>query len=712
MTVLQEMSKTNNLTKSEFLLVGESAKAMAKATGQSIEDTVKEFSKFKGKPVESLIELAKRTGDVSPEVVKLAIELERQGNKTDAARLALQTLASVTKTHASRIEEDLHPITRGFNSVSRAIDKAYSSFGTWLNRKVGSGDNLQDLEQEINKREGLLDRPFQFGREDAQKRVDALKETLKLAKQAQTVESERQRTNAKGAAEEEKRLAAQERSLTKAQQKERELKALENDKPFITPEQFNERKNTIEDKFKDKGAASAAAKQANYEIGLYEKLNNAFIQTAESYQSYNNIQIAALRAFDDPEFKKMTDAQKIAFTKHIENLYYAADAKEKLTEQEKKHQQELAKSYEALEALRIKTYDPIMGETYYKQLAILDEAWLSGAITSLEEYNKRKNEIFLGSGANKANEANVKNFPSALRSIQETGKDQEFERSLLFKTDKEKTQLRIQYDYNKQVNQAISEFEKATLKARSEVSANFLDEALIRAGILYEEQIKLINKEKDHKERVSSDIFTKQLAQDEIFKQSFSQMGDSIVEFARTGEFEFGNMVENMIAELAKLELKMQMMKFYESMGGGSEKGILGTLFSAFTGVTQAKGGAWQSGVQMFAKGGVVNRTTAFGMQGGFGVMGEAGPEAIMPLKRGRDGSMGVVSSGGSSVQVVINNLSGSPVTQKEEVDSRGNRRVEVTVGEMVAGETQRNGSMMQRSIGNTFGTRPQLITR
>jgi hypothetical protein len=135
-------------------------------------------------------------------------------------------------------------------------------------------------------------------------------------------------------------------------------------------------------------------------------------------------------------------------------------------------------------------------------------------------------------------------------------------------------------------------------------------------------------------------------------------------------------------------------------------------LFSAFTGVTQAKGGAWQNGVQMFAKGGVVNRTTAFGMQGGFGVMGEAGPEAIMPLKRGRDGSMGVVSSGGSSVQVVINNLSGSPVSQKEEVDSRGNRRVEVTVGEMVAGETQRNGSMMQRSIGNTFGTRPQLISR
>jgi phage-related minor tail protein len=466
--------------------------------------------------------------------------------------------------------------------------------------------------------------------------------------------------------------------------------------------------NEEEAKKNNRGAVSEAGKQLTYEAQVRERIRDAYNGMLAPSKELNAIEKARLDILDDPRYQLASPSVKRGIDELIQKHIRLGN----VAVETKRQQDELAKSQEQLNSLRIKTFDPIMGETYYKQLAILDEAWLSGAITSLEEYNKRKNEIFQGSGANKANEANVKNFPSALRSIQDSGKDQEFERSLLFKTDKEKTQLRIQYDYNKQVNQAISEFEKATLKARSEVSANFLDEELIRAGILYEEQIKLINKEKDHKEKVSSDIFTKTMAQNEIFKQSFSQMGDAIVEFARTGEFEFGNMVENMIAELAKLELKMQMMKFYESMGGGSEGGILGTLFSAFTGVTQAKGGAWQNGVQMFAKGGVVNRTTAFGMQGGFGVMGEAGPEAIMPLKRGRDGSMGVVSSGGSSVQVVINNLSGAPVTQKEEVDSRGNRRVEVTVGEMVAGETQRNGSMMQRSIGNTFGTRPQLISR
>lgn len=65
-----------------------------------------------------------------------------------------------------------------------------------------------------------------------------------------------------------------------------------------------------------------------------------------------------------------------------------------------------------------------------------------------------------------------------------------------------------------------------------------------------------------------------------------------------------------------------------------------------------AKGGAFNKGVQMFADGGVVNAPTAFGHSGGVGVMGEAGPEAIMPLKRGPDGKLGVAGSAGN---VVVN---------------------------------------------------------
>ena len=63
-----------------------------------------------------------------------------------------------------------------------------------------------------------------------------------------------------------------------------------------------------------------------------------------------------------------------------------------------------------------------------------------------------------------------------------------------------------------------------------------------------------------------------------------------------------------------------------------------------------AQGGVLQGGrVQPFAAGGVVAAPTYFPMAGGAGLMGEAGPEAILPLSRGSDGRLGVAAGGGSA---------------------------------------------------------------
>lgn len=67
-------------------------------------------------------------------------------------------------------------------------------------------------------------------------------------------------------------------------------------------------------------------------------------------------------------------------------------------------------------------------------------------------------------------------------------------------------------------------------------------------------------------------------------------------------------------------------------------------------------GGSFAQGrVMPFAKGGVVSSPTTFPMRGGTGLMGEAGPEAIMPLARGPDGSLGVRGGGGGAVTVNMN---------------------------------------------------------
>jgi len=64
-----------------------------------------------------------------------------------------------------------------------------------------------------------------------------------------------------------------------------------------------------------------------------------------------------------------------------------------------------------------------------------------------------------------------------------------------------------------------------------------------------------------------------------------------------------------------------------------------------------------QGRVMPFASGGVVSSATPFGMRGGMGVMGEAGPEAIMPLARGPDGKLGVRGGGGQSGPTVVMNI-------------------------------------------------------
>lgn len=86
--------------------------------------------------------------------------------------------------------------------------------------------------------------------------------------------------------------------------------------------------------------------------------------------------------------------------------------------------------------------------------------------------------------------------------------------------------------------------------------------------------------------------------------------------------------------------------------------GILSDGFSAMVaGMTPYANGApfSQGRVMPFAKGGVLSGPVSFPMRGGTGLMGEAGPEAIMPLTRGADGRLGVRSQGGGTTNVTMN---------------------------------------------------------
>lgn len=104
---------------------------------------------------------------------------------------------------------------------------------------------------------------------------------------------------------------------------------------------------------------------------------------------------------------------------------------------------------------------------------------------------------------------------------------------------------------------------------------------------------------------------------------------------------------------IAATAYNVAMKPVQNAVGGAIANGISGLLGGL---MPFAAGGAFSGGrVMPFAKGGVVSSATQFPMRGGMGLMGEAGPEAIMPLARGPDGRLGV--QGGSRPVTLVMNI-------------------------------------------------------
>ncbi|MBW2645087.1 MAG: phage tail tape measure protein [Deltaproteobacteria bacterium] len=114
----------------------------------------------------------------------------------------------------------------------------------------------------------------------------------------------------------------------------------------------------------------------------------------------------------------------------------------------------------------------------------------------------------------------------------------------------------------------------------------------------------------------------------------------------------FAQMVTQMLIQKYLIE------KMFGKGGGGGWFGItLKAVGTALGGskLFSAKGNAFEGGNLLpFAKGGIVSLPTVFPMAQGAGLMGEDGPEAVMPLKRTSSGDLGVVSNGGGTT-IIIN---------------------------------------------------------
>ena len=116
----------------------------------------------------------------------------------------------------------------------------------------------------------------------------------------------------------------------------------------------------------------------------------------------------------------------------------------------------------------------------------------------------------------------------------------------------------------------------------------------------------------------------------------------------------FGTMIQKMISQAVAADLAKRL--FGDLVQGGKGDGLLGAGLGWLGGLFKNADGGVYSGAGISAySGAIVSHPTVFPFARGIGLMGEAGPEAILPLKRGGDGKLGVAAGGGQAINIHIN---------------------------------------------------------
>jgi lambda family phage tail tape measure protein len=704
-SVITAMAKEGGFVTKEIEMVTKAALDMQKYASIAIEDTVKAFAKMKEKPVESLFELAKATGMVSPEITKMVIELTNQGKTAEATALAMKTLADVNSQQVARMKEDYTSLSLALIEVGSAIKTFFESNFKDLFFKLSPEKQLKEQIEAIDDILGGKAGAFGVGslfadKEKYQKQREELTQQLNLIQRAAEAEKARTEQNVKLNSDLEKFNKAQETFATNKDKREKEIAEVTKRNQsliaagLITQQQHEEQIAKIREKYKD-----PKTQQQSFDESIVKQATEAYLTQIGALDHLTKSEVALLKLRTDPKWQGTAQSIK----DQVEATYGAAAAAEKLVESEK----ETEKALELKNRLLGRSDN--LGKDYYKTIELINKYAKEGKFGA--------DEVLQLKAALEATTPEAKRLAAAQAENAKVMSGVAAERAAVadqyggdFKTADEKAAIKSLSDYRKKTAQAEAEYQKQ------------LSDAGVNIGweewAMYQQQADakkaLAQDVYDREQYLLSDGFKRSQAQATAMEDLFKGMGDAIVDFALTGKTSFGDMVNSMIVGLIKLEMQMAMTNMYKSMGGMS--GIMSAVTSI---LPFANGGAFDGGVQKFAKGGsftnsIVDSPTMFKFAKGTGLMGEAGPEAIMPLRRGSDGSLGVAASGGSSgnVSVQVINNSSSQATTNETTDSKGNRKIEVVIGDMTAGEISRSGSASQKSIKSTFGIQPQLIRR
>ena len=668
-TVLALLAGNGKIAGESFAGITQAAVSMQDSIGKAVSETVAEFSKLADDPVKASAALNEQYHYLTASVYSQIVALEKQGDHAGAVKLATDAYADAINERTPKILQNLSLWERAYNAVARAADSIKNAGRPDLNADIESaradlaraqkGDvgffqNKQEMVEFYQNRLSMLEdekaaqediakwegeqRKIQDDAIEAQTRVDA------LTKSAWT--NEQKRTEAL------KEYKKQLDDIRKANPDDARL-----DKSVVDKNIAN-----INAKFKDPKAAPAGAVDLTEVNATQNAIKTILAEYANAQKELDALQKAGLVSQEDYGWKR---AGMIGNQKDEITAAYEAEIKA-LESAKARKTTSAAQSIELDKKIADARTDMVKAQKDAdSQLKVLD-ASQQGRL-------------------NKQAQA-VKNYTDALiqqnRALQLAG---------------QRAALGVgQGDRQNALNSELNGIADRANQQRLDLARDKADAARNMSADEYIQKLAAINKsETDLKETTLSNYEDMSAAQSDwrngatsafqnylesardvagqtksLFGNAFSSMEDSVVNFAITGKASFADFTKSILADMARIATRQAAWGLLSSIagsalgayfgGGGSPSSAGSTpggyspeVIDGWSGIKQANGGAWDSGVQLFADGAaftnsIVSKPTAFGMANGkTGIMGEAGEEAIMPLTRTSNGKLGVMAVGG-----------------------------------------------------------------
>ena len=654
---LAEVAATGRFAGTQISLVTTAALELQKTTGQAVAETVKQFVALADDPVKAITKLNETQHFLTDAVYEQIKALDDQGKATQAADLAERTYAESIGARTSMIQKDLGLIEQAWNGITSAT-KAAVSAAMDVGRAETSQHKFDVLEENRTAAKGLVDRGMggdEFLGSTAKKYYDEA--TSKLSKLQDDYVNGQKDASKKAGVQQANDLAI---SLSQEATKYESAESKRAKEIAKAHSQANEAISKLNTESDATLIAQIRKNEAAVVAGVdsrEKKPKKAAAEKADPFNSLNGL-VQGAQVFDaGVGLSKSNDEQ-------VKKILAIVDAGAKLIEKGK----DVAKT-QALVATGVAA----VNEGYAKQAAILK----SENLTAMAQYQ---------ASLDRENQALQKQVDARLASITMGAKEAQQELQLAdirIKSADKLTDLQLKRDAIKAKGGDTSVFDANinALQANTDKQIHIVKKGFIDMDA---EQANWLNGAKTAFTNFADDGANVAKHTDTLFTSTFNNLNSAIANFAVTGKLSFNSLFQSFLTGLIEIELKAQESKILNAAGlGGGAPGAGGSGSSTFTSILSgviglfnkgsipatgatpipmdqitlnAKGGAYNSPSLSAFSGSIVNKPTTFAFASGAGLMGEAGPEAILPLRRGQDGKLGVAmdTAGGRGGAVSI----------------------------------------------------------